>query len=79
MKNHNKTIYNTCLRGGTHRGRQQQPHHNRLTSKKYKGGEEALSDHVLIDSKNLPMKPYNNKREFNANLKNNVSNVLVAH
>lgn len=73
MKNSNKTIYNTCLWGETHRGRQQQPHHHRLKSKKYKGGEEALYDHVLTDSKNLPMKPYSSKRKVNANLKNNVS------
>jgi len=46
MKNHNKTIYNTCLRGGTHKGRQQQLHHNKLKSKKYKGGRK----HYLIMS-----------------------------
>jgi len=53
MKNPNKTIYNTCVRGrggGTHRGRQQQPHHNRLKSKKYKRGRK----HYMIMSLPIP-------------------------
>jgi hypothetical protein len=36
-------------------------------------GKETLSDHVFMNSKNLPMKPYSSKIEVNVNLKNNVS------